>query len=98
MTADDLRAIIADLEARVSLTCEAPPTIAFAEPTEAEMLEAGLHPDGVRQLLNAPWYPEMVEEIVETPDFCEPGDSPGQVLRYAQDVVVEYIRKRFKLD
>ena len=33
----------------------------------------------------------------ETPDFCEPEDSREQVERYARDVVVEYIRKRFEL-
>ena len=97
MTPDELRAIIADLESRVTLASDSPPTVAFACPTEDEMVTAGLNPDGVRQLLTAPWWAEMVEEVVETPEFCEPGDPPEQVLRYARDVVVEYIRKRFTL-
>ena len=55
MTPDELRAIIADLEARVTLQSESPPAIAFASPTEEEMVASGLNPDGVRQLLTAPW-------------------------------------------
>ena len=36
----------------------------------------------------------MVTDIIETPDFAEPGESPQQVLQYARDVVKEYVAKR----
>ena len=47
--------------------------------------------------LEAPWWDEMVADIVETPAMCEPDDPPEQVLEYARDVVSEYIRKRARL-
>jgi hypothetical protein len=85
------------LESRVRLAEEGSRSVAFEMPGEAELLEAGLDPEGVRRMLAAPWLPEMVSEVLETPEFCEPEDSPEQVLRYARDVVGEYIRKRFPL-
>ena len=61
---------------------------------------------GVTQLIDEPKirtlqlekWDEMVTDIIETPDFCDPGDSPQQVLEYARDVVSDYIRKRFPFD
>jgi hypothetical protein len=97
MTADDLRELIEFVEGRVRLSETGDRRIEFGPPAERELLEAGLHPDGVRQFLQAPWLQEMVADVRETPDFCDPGDSPEQVLRYARDVVVEYFRKRFRL-
>ena len=68
------------------------------EPTFRQcVLEAGLNPEGVRRLLAAPWLADMASEILETPEFCEPEESPEQLLGYARDVVGEYIRKRFPL-
>ena len=67
-------------------------------PTEDEMINAGLNVEGVKRLLRVPWWEEMVADIVETPEMCEPDESPQQVLKYAKDVVSEYIRKRFLLD
>ena len=98
MTPEELRDVITYLESRVRLAEEGSRTVAFEMPGEAELLEAGLNPEGVRRLLAASWLPEMVAEVLETPEFCEPGDSPEQVLRYARDVVGEYIRKRFPLE
>ena len=72
--------------------CELPETF-----TAADLTEAGLNPEGVRRLLAAPWLPDMVSEILETPEFCEPEESSEQLLSYARDVVGEYIRKRFPL-
>jgi hypothetical protein len=97
MTADDLRELIAHVESRVTLQAPGERAIAFDPPGETSLIEAGLHPDGVRQLLQAPWLAEMVKDVRETPDFCDPGDPPEQVLRYARDVVVEYFLKRFEL-
>jgi hypothetical protein len=97
VTPEELRQIIRHLEARVRLTGDDSRTVAFEMPTEAELLESGLNPEGVSTLLASPWIPEMVSEILETPDFCEPEESSEQLLAYARDVVREYIRKRFPL-
>ena len=101
MTPEELRAIMDYLRERVRLAPEQPdhpPTIMFQTPTEDMMIDAGLNAEGVRRLLHVPWWKEMVTDIVETPDFCEVGDSPSQVLEYARDVVSDYIRKRFPLN
>lgn len=95
MTPDELRAMTAFLESRVELADPGGREVAFGVPDEAEMVAAGLPLEGVRRLLAQPWLGEMVEEVVETPEFCDAEDPPEQVLRYARDVVVEYLRKRF---
>jgi hypothetical protein len=101
MTSEELRAIMAYLRERVHLgpkEAESPVLITFHGPTEAEMIGAGLNAEGVQQILRVPWWEEMVVDIIETPDFCDPSDSPQQVLEYARDVVSDYIRKRFPLN
>jgi len=95
LTADDLRRLIAYLEARVEPVPGSSPAVRFELPGREAMLAGGLHPDAVERLLAAPWLAEMVDDVLETPEFCAPDDSPGQVLRYARDVVGEYVRKRF---
>jgi hypothetical protein len=100
MHPDELRAIMDFLRERVHLKdsgVDGEVAIGFAAPTIDEMAEAGLNPDGSSQILHAPWWGEMVTDIVETPEMCDPEDSPDQVLEYAKDVVSEYIRKRAKL-
>ncbi len=101
MTPDELRAIMVYLRDRVDqelLDGESTPVITFHAPTEEEMIEAELNAEGVRRILSVPWWDEMVSDIIETLDMCDPGDSPEQVLEYARDVVSEYIRKRFPLE
>jgi hypothetical protein len=101
MTADELRAIMAYLTERVRLAsseADGPVGIAFDAPTESEMVDAGLDAEGVGRLLRVPWWDDMVADIVETPEMCEPDDAPEQVLAYARDVIPEYIRKRFPLN
>ena len=83
------------LQARITVSGSR--IIAFEIPDERTMVDAGLHPGAVRQLLGAPWLEEMIADVRETPDFCSPEETPDQVLRYARDVVVEYLRKRFVL-
>jgi hypothetical protein len=95
MTPDDLRLLMEYLQNRVYLS-EAR-AVAFDLPSQDELLAVGLHPDAVEQVLSAPWLGEMVDDILETPDFCSPDEGPDQILRYARDVVVEYLRKRFQL-
>ena len=40
------------------------------------------------------WWSEMVTDVVETPEFSDPGESAEQVLEYARDVIKEYVAKR----
>ena len=101
MTPEELRSMMAYLREEVRLgpkETESQIVIIFLAPTEEEMIDAGLNVRGVRRLLQAPWWDEMVKDIIETPEYCDPGDSPQQVLEYAKDVVSDYIRKRFPLD
>lgn len=100
MTADELRAIMTFLQQRVRLKDGDAPGevgIRFDAPTSEEMTRAGLDPEGCRQIVGATWWDEMVADIVETPEMCDSGDPPEQILEYARDVVDEYIRKRVKL-
>ena len=100
MTPDELRAIMEYLRRRVRLKdqeANGEVSVEFAAPTAEEMERAGLNIEGSQRLLNASWWEEMVEDIVDTPDMCDPEDSPDQVLEYARDVVSEYIRKRAEL-
>jgi len=101
MTAEELRAIITYLRERATLGAtgsEGTVTIAFPEPTADEMIRKGLNTEGVEQIRDAPWWEEMVADIVETPEYCDPDDSPEQVLDYARDVVTDYLRKRASVD
>ena len=100
MTPDELRAIMDFLRRQVQLMdpgADGEVTIGFDVPTAAEMVQSGLQAEGSQQILDAPWWDEMVTDIVETPEMCDPEDPPEQVLEYARDVVSEYIRKRAKL-
>ena len=100
MTPDELRAIMDFLVQRVRLEDDKAGeeiAVAFDAPTVDEMVRAGLDSEGSSQILAAEWWGEMVEDIVDTPEMCEPDDTPDQVLQYARDVVPEYIRKRASL-
>jgi hypothetical protein len=100
MTPDELRAIMGFLRQKVHLENQAPDgaaVIGFNAPTIDEMAQAGLNLEGCRQILGAPWWDDMVTDIVETPEMCDPADPPEQALEYARDVVSEYIRKRATL-
>ena len=101
MPPEELRAIMAYLRERVHLCSQeakSPVVIIFHAPTEEEMIDAGLNAEGLKRILRVPWWEEMVADIVETPEYCNSGDSPQQVLEYARDVVSDYIRKRFPLN
>jgi hypothetical protein len=100
MTPDELRAIMASLRERVCLDpkeAKSPVVITFHAPTEEEMIGEGLNAEDVKRILRVSWWEEMVTDIIETPDYCDSGDSPQQVLEYARDVVSDYIRKRVSL-
>jgi hypothetical protein len=100
MTPDELRAIMEYLRQRVRVAAgsgEGEIVIEFDAPSADAMSRVGLNAEGAARLLAAPWWDEMVEDIVDTPEMCEPDDSAEQVLAYARDVVSEYIRKRAEL-
>jgi hypothetical protein len=69
-------------------------SILFEEPTEADFLTEGFDQEMIRLTLQSSWWPEMIDDILETPSFVDPSDPPDQVLQYARDVVHEYIGKR----
>ena len=50
------------------------------------MIKAGLNEEGVKRLLNVPWWDEMVDDIIETPEMCDPDELPQEILEYARDV------------
>jgi len=70
------------------------PVIAFDAPAAADFTANGFDDEMVVLTLHSRWWPEMVVDIIDTPEFAEPDESPEQVLQYARDVVVEYFRKR----
>ena len=59
------------------------------------MVALGITPEIASQLASAPWWGEMIEDVAETPDFCEPDTTPEEMLSMARDVVQEYVFKRF---
>ena len=96
-TPDQLREIVRYLQDRVHLAGEGKREIAMALPKIEEMVADGLDEVTVRRLTESPWWSEMIDDVVETPDFAEPGEPADVVLGYARDVVSEYIRKRFPI-
>ena len=97
-TADQLRAIVEYLEDRVKLVTDGDLAIAFEPPTTEEAFDAGLDVPTFSRLTSAHWWQEMVDDIIETPNFAEPDASSTVVLGYARDVIREYFGKRFEID
>jgi hypothetical protein len=97
-TPDQLRAIVEFLQSRVRLVDRGGREITFSPPTAREMTSAGFDDATVARLLSSPWWPEMVDDVIETPDFAEPEARPEVVLGYARDVIGETIGKRFQLE
>jgi hypothetical protein len=96
-TPDQLRDIVSYLQNRVQLDAENPRMVVFDPPDADTMVADGLDSDATRSIVAAPWWPEMVDDVVDTPEFCAPSDSTDVILGYARDVVQEYIWKRFDL-
>jgi hypothetical protein len=96
MTPDQLRTVIAWLEQRIRCArTSGVTTVTFDPPTAADLVPIGVDEGDGARLLAAPWWPEMVADIVGTPAFCGADEDLDTVLRYARDVVGEYLRKRF---
>jgi hypothetical protein len=95
MEDDEIRRMYEWIQGRVTLALEGDGiTISFDEPNANDFAGAGFDPEVLELTLASDWWAEMAADIVETPDYAEPGESPEQVLGYARDVVVEYVRKR----
>jgi hypothetical protein len=94
MNRDALRDIMEHLCQRVALDAGTDVAVVFAAPSEAELVAGGLDAETVRHIRRAPWWDEMVAEVIETPELCDPDEPAERVLAYARDVVREYIYKR----
>lgn len=100
MSKEDIRNIIEFLKDRVKI--EKPEgedslAVSFESPMYDEMLNSGMNPKVIDAVLKSSWWDEMITDIVETPDFCEPGADQDEVLGCARDVVFEYIAKRIEI-
>jgi hypothetical protein len=93
MTKDEIRKLMVWIESRVELAADGV-GIAFDEPGSADFRARGFDDEVIAATLGSSWWAEMATDIVETPEYAEPGESPDQILGYARDVVSEYIRKR----
>jgi hypothetical protein len=95
MESDEIKRMYEWIQSRVTLATDGDGiVIAFDEPGSGDFTEAGFASEAVELTLHSEWWREMVTDIVETPEFAEPGESPEQVLGYAHDVVKEYVAKR----
>ena len=94
METDDIKRLITWLQDLVALEEGENVAISFAEPNAGEFSARGFNDETVEITLKSAWWPEMVTDIIETPEYAEPGESAEQILAYAKDVVSEYVRKR----
>ena len=95
MDKDEIRRLYEWIQGRVRLQSDGDElAIGFDEPTAGDLEAQGFSTEAVERTIGSSWWKEMVIDIVETPEFAEPEDSPEQVLNYAKDVVREYIWKR----
>ena len=67
----------------------------FDDLDRVQMIDLGIHEEVADRLAGARWWKTMIEDVAETPEFCEPDAKPEEALGYARDVVREYLRKRF---
>jgi hypothetical protein len=95
MEGDEIKRMYEWIQRRVTLAAKGEEiVVSFDEPGSGDFAAAGFAHEAVELTLHADWWSEMVTDIVETPDYAEPGESPEQVLGYARDVVKEYVAKR----
>lgn len=95
MQPEEIRRMNEWLQSRIRLDERAGAvTIKFDEPAAADFIAQGFDEEAVNLTLKSAWWAEMAADIVETPEFAEPEDTPEQVLQYARDLVFEYLGKR----
>ena len=95
MEADEIKRMYEWIQVRVTLADATDGiSIMFDEPGPDEFSGAGFGAEAIELTIGSDWWTEMTTDIVETPEYAEPGESPEQVLGYARDVVKEYVAKR----
>lgn len=95
MQKDEIKRMIAWLQTRVNLAKGGDGIkIIFDEPGAGDFRAQGFDAEVIGLTLEREWWAEMATDIIETPDFSEPDETPEQVLGYARDVVSEHIGKR----
>ena len=94
MEKDEIKKMYEWIQSRVGLGDGDTISITFDEPTAEDFVNHGFGDEAVTLTLGSAWWAEMATDIVDTPDYAEPGESAEQILGYARDVVVEYVRKR----
>jgi hypothetical protein len=91
----EIQRMFAWIQGRVRLVPDSDePVISFDAPSADDFKENGFSDADITLTLESGWWRQMVIDIIETPEYAEPDESPEQVLKYARDVVVEYFRKR----
>ena len=81
MEREEIRRLMDALTRRVSLESEDARAVVFDAPDEAALVADGFDAACMRRMLASPWWPEMIEEIVETPEFCGAEESPAEAHR-----------------
>jgi hypothetical protein len=95
MEDNEIRRMYEWIQARVALGEDPDKVmILFDEPTARDFEDQGFGAEAISLTLESRWWAEMAADIVDTPEYVEPGESPEQILTYARDVFVEYVRKR----
>lgn len=95
MDTSEIKRMYEWIQSRVALAADGGEiVISFDEPGSEDFAAAGFAHESVELTLHADWWSEMVNDIIETPEYAESGESPEQVLGYARDVVKEYVAKR----
>ncbi len=94
MESSEIQRLYRWLQSRVEFRDGDGTAIVFKAPAASEFEAEGFEAEAVARTLEAGWWQEMAADIVETPDFAEPGETREQILEYARDVVKEYIWKR----
>ena len=96
MEREALRDAMEILAGRVRLVADPPDCkLVYDDLDRDGMVAAGIAEAVADRLADAPWWAEMIVDVEETPEFCEPEATAEEVLEYGRDVVREYFRKRF---
>jgi hypothetical protein len=69
-------------------------SLAFEDLDRDGMLALGIVPEVADRLAGTAWWSDMLGDVAETPDFCEPDATDDEMLELARDVVREYVAKR----
>lgn len=92
---EQLTKLISWLQDRIEMARDGKSIImSFDIPSEADFIDAGFDQAMIDLTLNSSWWEEMITDIIETPDFVDPDSAPPLIIKYARDIVNEYVGKR----